>query len=102
MAVVGPMADAPYEQMGTWVFDGEKDHTQTPLKAIREMYGDKVNVIFEQGLAYSRDKNTSGIAKAVNAARRADVVVCFVGEESILSGEAHSLADLVCKEHRVS
>ena len=94
VAVVGPMADAPYEQMGTWVFDGEKEHTQTPLKAIREMYGDKVNVIFEQGLAYSRDKNTSGIAKAVNAARRADVVVCFVGEESILSGEAHSLANL--------
>lgn len=24
VAVVGPMADAPYEQMGTWVFDGEK------------------------------------------------------------------------------
>lgn len=94
VAIVGPMADAPYEQMGTWVFDGEKDHTQTPLKAIREMYGDKVNVIFEQGLAYSRDKNTFGIAKAVNAARRADVVVCFVGEESILSGEAHSLANL--------
>lgn len=94
VAVVGPMADAPYEQMGTWVFDGEKEHTQTPLKAIREMYGDKVNVIFEPGLAYSRDKNVSGIAKAVNAARRADVVVCFVGEESILSGEAHSLANL--------
>ncbi len=94
VAVVGPMADAPYEQMGTWVFDGEKEQTQTPLKAIREMYGDKVNVIFEPGLAYSRDKNVSGIAKAVNAARRADVVVCFVGEESILSGEAHSLANL--------
>ena len=94
VAVVGPMADAPYEQMGTWVFDGEKEHTQTPLKAIREMYGDKVNVIFEPGLAYSRDKNVAGIAKAVNAARRADVVVCFVGEESILSGEAHSLANL--------
>ena len=94
VAVVGPMADAPYEQMGTWVFDGEKEHTQTPLKAIKEMYGDKVNVIFEQGLAYSRDKNVTGIAKAVNAARRADVVVCFVGEESILSGEAHSLANL--------
>ena len=94
VAVVGPMADAPYEQMGTWVFDGEKEHTQTPLKAIKEMYGDKVNVIFEQGLAYSRDKNVAGIAKAVNAARRADVVVCFVGEESILSGEAHSLANL--------
>ena len=94
VAVVGPMADAPYEQMGTWVFDGEKDHTQTPLKAIREMYGDQVNVIFEPALGYSRDKNLNGIAKAVNAARHADVVLAFVGEEAILSGEAHSLANL--------
>lgn len=34
------------------------------------------------------------MAKAVNAAKQADVVLAFVGEESILSGEAHSLADL--------
>lgn len=94
LAVIGPMADAPYEQMGTWVFDGEKEHTQTPLTAIKEMYGDKVKVLFEKGLEYSRDKNTTGIARAVSAARQADAVVIFVGEESILSGEAHSLANL--------
>ena len=94
LAVIGPMADAPYEQMGTWVFDGEKEHTQTPLTAIKKMYGDKVKILFEKGLDYSRDKNTAGIARAVNAARQADAVVVFVGEESILSGEAHSLANL--------
>lgn len=94
LAVIGPMADAPYEQMGTWVFDGEKEHTQTPLTAIKEMYGDKVKVLFEKGLEYSRDKNTASIARAVSAARQADAVVVFVGEESILSGEAHSLANL--------
>lgn len=94
LAVIGPMADAPYEQMGTWVFDGEKEHTQTPLTAIKEMYGDRVKVLFEKGLDYSRDKNTAGIARAVSAARQANAVVVFVGEESILSGEAHSLANL--------
>lgn len=94
IAVVGPMADAPHDQLGTWVFDAEKEHTQTPLVALRKMYGDKVRIIYEQGLAYSRDKRTEGIAKAVAAARRADVVLAFVGEEAILSGEAHSLADL--------
>ena len=94
LAVVGPMADAPHDQMGTWVFDGEKSHTQTPLQALRSMYGDKVQILYEPGVAYSRDKRTAGIAKAVAAARRADVVVAFVGEEAILSGEAHSLADL--------
>ena len=94
IAIVGPMADAPYEQLGTWVFDAEKSHTQTPLKAIKEMYGDKVQVIYEPGLTYSRDKSKVGIAKAVAAAVRADIVLAFVGEESILSGEAHCLADL--------
>lgn len=92
--VVGPLADAPYEQMGTWVFDGEKAHTQTPLQAIRKMYGDKVKVEYIPALSYSRDKDTVGIAKAVKAARSADAVIAFVGEESILSGEAHSLADV--------
>lgn len=94
LAVIGLMADAPYEQMGTWVFDGEKEHTQTPLTAIKKMYGDKVKVLFKKGLEYSRDKNTAGIARAVSTARQADAVVVFVGEESILSGEAHSLANL--------
>ena len=55
VAVVGPMANAPYEQLGTWIFDGEKARTQTPLNAIKEMVGDKVQVIYEPGLAYSRE-----------------------------------------------
>lgn len=94
VAIVGPLADAPYEQMGTWVFDGDKAYTQTPLKAIREMFGKNVNIIYEPGLTFSREKNSAGVAKAVAAAKKADVVIAFIGEESILSGEAHCLADL--------
>lgn len=94
IAVVGPMANAPYEQLGTWIFDGEKAHTQTPLNAIKEIVGDKVQVIYEPGLAYSREKNPAGVAKAAAVAARADVILAFVGEEAILSGEAHCLADL--------
>ncbi|WP_321519255.1 beta-glucosidase BglX [uncultured Bacteroides sp.] len=94
IAVVGPMADAPYEQMGTWTFDGEKARTQTPLQALKQFYGDKVQIIYEPALAFSRDKSTTNIAKAVNAAAKADLVLAFVGEEAILSGEAHCLADL--------
>lgn len=94
IAVVGPMADSPHDQMGTWVFDGDKNHTQTPLKALQSAYGDKVKIVYSAGLKYSRDTETSGIAAAVRAASGADVVLAFVGEESILSGEAHCLADL--------
>jgi len=94
IAVVGPMADAPYEQMGTWTFDGEKARTQTPLQALKQFYGDKVQIIYEPALAFSRDKSTANIAKTVNVAAKADMVLAFVGEEAILSGEAHCLADL--------
>lgn len=94
VAIVGPMANAPYEQMGTWVFDGDKSRTVTPLNAIKELVGDKVQIIYEPGLAYSRDKDKVGVAKAASAAARADVILAFVGEEAILSGEAHCLADL--------
>ena len=94
IAVIGPMADAPHDQLGTWVFDGDKNHTQTPLKALQQAYGDNVRILYAKGLDYSRDKSLSGIPEAVAAARNADVVLAFVGEESILSGEAHSLADL--------
>lgn len=88
--VTGPLADAPYEQMGTWAFDGQQEHTVTPLEALREEY----NVIWEPGLAYSRDRNTKDFAKVRSAASRADAAVVIVGEEAILSGEAHSLSNL--------
>ena len=88
--VTGPLADAPYEQMGTWAFDGQKEHTVTPLQALRKEY----NVIWEPGLKYSRDKDKSSFAKVRAAAAKAEAAVVFVGEEAILSGEAHSLSDL--------
>ena len=65
----------------------------TPLKAIKELVGDKVQVIYEPGLTYSRDKNMAGVAKAAAAAVRADVILAFVGR-GYSSGEAHCLADL--------
>ena len=48
------------------------------------------------GLRYSREKRDA-FPDVVAAARRADVVLVFLGEEAILSGEAHSLADLNLK-----
>ncbi|MDR0541701.1 MAG: beta-glucosidase BglX [Dysgonamonadaceae bacterium] len=97
LAVIGPMADAPHDQLGTWCFDGEKARTLTPLKALNELYGDRIKIVYEKGLDFSRDRNPSQFGKAVQAARNADVTVVFIGEESILSGEAHSLADISLK-----
>ncbi len=93
VAVIGPLADAPHEQMGTWVFDGKKENTVTPYSALKEMLG-AAKVNFAKGLETSRTKTTEGFADAIKAVEKSDVALLFLGEESILSGEAHSLADL--------
>ena len=93
IALVGPMADDKHNQAGTWCFDLEKERCVTPLQALTEMYG-KDAVVYAPGLKYSRDKNEQGIAEAVEAAKNTDVVVMVAGEEAVLSGEAHSRADI--------
>lgn len=94
VAVVGPLADSPADQVGTWCFDAEPEHCITPLTAIQQECENKIRVISEAGLTYSRDKNETGIAKAVAAARQADVILYFAGEEAVLSGEARCRADI--------
>lgn len=95
--VTGPMADAPHDQLGTWTFDGDPAYTVTPLKAIRQLYGNDVKVIYEPGLAFAREFDKGGIKKAVAAAKKADVILAFLGEEAIMSGEAHCLTDITLK-----
>ena len=94
LAVVGPLADAPYEQLGTWVFDGDVDMSVTAVDGIRRIVGDAVEVNHVPALETSRSRSEDGFAAAVVAARDADAVVVFLGEEAILSGEAHSRADI--------
>jgi beta-glucosidase len=94
IAVIGPLADAPYEQLGTWVFDGEPGSAKTPLRAIRELVGAGVDVNFALAMENSRSRAGPLFDEAVAIALQSDVVVLFLGEESILSGEAHSRADI--------
>ena len=92
--VTGPMANAPYDQMGTWALDGDKTHTVTPIMALKEIYGDKVEIEYIQCLTHPRDNSIAEFKKLLKAARKADVVLAFVGEEQMMSGEAHSLSSL--------
>ncbi len=96
VAVVGPLADAPREQLGTWTYDGRAEDSVTPLSALRARLGERLGdrLAYAPGLAYSRDRSRAGFAEAIAAARAADLVLFFGGEEAILSGEAHSRADL--------
>lgn len=91
IAIIGPLADSRTDQMGTWSMDGRPEYVKTPLAAFREMLGGN-RVLYAPGLRNSCDTSHDGFAAAVEAARRADVVLLFLGEEQILSGEARSRA----------
>ncbi|MDX9729415.1 MAG: beta-glucosidase BglX [Bacteroidales bacterium] len=93
LAVIGPLADAPRDQMGTWSFDGLPENSVTPLKAIRDLLGE-TRVNYVPGLKYSRDKNRDQFSAALAAAGRSDAVLLFVGEEWILSGEGQSRGNI--------
>lgn len=95
--VTGPMSDAAYDQLGTWDMDGDTTLTITPLKAFRKRAGKNLKVVYLPGLDYSRDKNKSEWGKVAMLSRDVDVVILCLGEEQILSGEAHSLADIGLK-----
>ena len=44
VAVIGPLADAPYQQLGTWIFDGDVDLSITPMHAIHSLVGHDIDV----------------------------------------------------------
>ena len=94
VAVIGPLSDTPYEQLGTWIFDGDPELSITPLNAIRSLVGDDVDVSFVPAMQTSRSRDIEPFAEAVEAAHNSDVAILFLGEEAILSGEAHSRADI--------
>jgi beta-glucosidase len=93
VAVIGPLADSPTDQMGTWVMDARPEEVQTPLTALRRMLGD-ARVLYAPGVKNSRDLSRDGFEAALDQARKADAVLLFLGEEQILSGEARSRAFL--------
>lgn len=94
IAVIGPLADEPYEQLGTWIFDGDSSLSVSGLRGLRDLLGDAVEIRYVRGLETSRSRSTAGFYEALEAARASDAVIMFLGEESILSGEAHSRADI--------
>lgn len=94
VAVIGPFAEAPRDQLGCWTLDGRAEDSVTPLAALRDALGDDVEVQHvpcKQG-AYHGDETE--VAAAVAAARTADVALVFLGEGWDLSGEARSRSSL--------
>ena len=104
LAVIGPLADDPYEQLGTWIFDGDPSISRTPLQAIRETLPPEVKLRVVRGMETTRSRSCDHLDEAVRAAEESDAAILFLGEESILSGEAHCRADITlpgCQEQLI-
>ena len=98
IAVIGPYADAGHDQLGTWVMDGKREWSVTPLAALKEALGDQVELktVACSQIRYAEPAEAidQEMQQAINAAKWADLVLLFVGEDEAWSGEAHSRVEL--------
>lgn len=94
IAVIGPLADEQGDQLGTWVFDGDPAQSVTPLAALQNLVGQAARVRYVRAMSTTRSQSDAHFSEAIGAASESDVVIMFMGEEAILSGEAHSRADI--------
>ena len=110
IAVIGPNADMPYNQLGDYTAPQPREEISTVLDGIRAVAGSNVEVVYERGCAI-RDTTSADIPAAVRAAEGADAVVLVVGGSSardfktkyIATGaatvdESKTLSDMECGE----
>lgn len=116
IALVGPLADAGIDIMGSWSAAGVAEQSVTVLQGMRTAIGDRARLIHARGANVTDDKRVVDylnyldqdspeivqderapeqmIAEAVAAAREADVVVAVVGESRGMSHESSSRTSL--------
>ena len=94
LAVIGPLADAPRDQLGPHAARGHRQDSVTFLQGIRERAAASgIAVTYARGCdLFCRD--AGGLQDAVAAARDADLVIAVFGEPMEFSGEAASRARL--------
>ena len=86
IAVIGPLAQSRRDMLGSWAAAGADDETITILEGVRTALPN-ATITFARGTAID-DHDASGIAEAVAAAGKADLVLLCLGEACHMSGEA--------------
>ncbi|WP_409271857.1 beta-glucosidase BglX [Pseudomonas sp. KCJK9111] len=116
IALVGPLADAPIDMMGSWAADGRPTHSVTVREGLRRAIEGKGKLVYAKGSNVTGDKAILDylnflnfdapeivddprppavlIDEAVKAAQQADVVVAVVGESRGMSHESSSRTTL--------
>jgi beta-glucosidase len=95
IALIGPLADSAVDMLGPWHAQGDPSNVVTLRKALEtRLAGVGGHLLYAEG-SKILDHSDAGFAEAVDAARKADVVVVALGENAEwMSGEAASRAYL--------
>ncbi|HVU36224.1 MAG TPA: beta-glucosidase BglX [Opitutaceae bacterium] len=92
VGLIGPLADAPLDQLGAWHCVGQPRDSVTLRAALQTLYpGSRLR--YAEGCK-TWGSDTSGFAEARQVAKESDVVIMALGEQQDQSGEASSRAVL--------
>jgi beta-glucosidase len=93
IAVIGPLANAKQDMLGSWSAAGDGKKCVTLLEGLSSSLNGETSITYETGCGID-DNSTAGFAKAVAAAKRAQVVILALGESRDMSGEAASRSSI--------
>ena len=92
IALIGPLAEAQNDLLGSWHAAGDASKVVTLFPALKEA-APNANVLFAEGCS-TEGNDRSGFTKALAIARQADVVIMAIGENHVQNGEAASRSDI--------
>lgn len=94
IALIGPLANDKYDMIGSWSAAGDR-YTKpvTLLEGVKNKLGSQVKIWYAKGTEINTN-STKGFARAIQLAKKADVVLLALGESSNMSGEASSRTHL--------
>jgi beta-glucosidase len=93
LAVIGPLAHARKEMIGSWSGAGDWKKSVTLLDGIKAGVSSSTQVLYAKGCNIN-DDSTTYLREASQIARQADAIVLAVGEGAWMSGEAASRTSL--------
>ncbi len=99
IAVIGPLADSPFDMLGSWAFTGSPRDVVSILSGIKS--ATQAEVLYAPGCDIN-GKQPADFAQAIEAAMQAEVVIAVVGESARMSGEAASRLELGLPGHQES
>ena len=65
IALIGPLANSPWDQLGCWVKNGKEEDSITPLESFRNSSKQNFELIYEPGMPHARSMDKTQIVKAV-------------------------------------